>query len=129
MSQQTFEPKKWVILGLGVASFLLFLVLKEVNFVVWDYFRLPQYDQYVLALPVWVSIGLAALCFFVLVKNQKIYAFLSEVAIELSKVVWPAGKETGLSSVIVSVMVAIAAVIIGIYDGFWGFVMKKIFEM
>lgn len=129
MSQQTFEPKKWVILGLGVASFLLFLVLKEVNFVVWDYFRLPQYDQYVLALPVWVSIGLAALCFFILVKNQKIYTFLSEVAIELSKVVWPAGKETGLSSVIVSVMVAIAAVIIGIYDGFWGFMMKKIFEM
>ena len=129
MSQQAFEPKKWVLLGLGLASFLLFLVLKEVNFLVWDYFRLPQYDQYVLTLPVWVSIGLAAVCFFILVKNQKIYAFLSEVAIELSKVVWPAGKETGLSSVIVSVMVAIAAVIIGIYDGFWGFVMKKIFEM
>lgn len=57
--------------------------------------------------------------FLILSTNQKTTEFTDEVFGELKKVTWPTGKETAASTLVVSVMVIIAAVMFLIMDLIW----------
>jgi preprotein translocase subunit SecE len=71
-----------------------------------------------------ISSVLGLIGFLILSTNQKTTEFTDEVFGELKKVTWPTGKETAASTLVVSVMVIIAAVMFLIMDLIW----KAFFE-
>ena len=121
------NAKRWVQFSYSVASVLVFLTMRQVLIVVWDFFRLQEMSVggVVSALDVGaVAFGVAT--FFILSKNVKATAFMSEVVVELSKVTWPVRRETLLSTVVVVVLVGIAATILALFDAAWGTLSEKI---
>jgi preprotein translocase SecE subunit len=54
--------------------------------------------------------------------------FTNEVISELSKVVWPARKETALSTVVVTVLVGICSIILFGFDMFWGMLVSVFYQ-
>jgi preprotein translocase subunit SecE len=65
--------------------------------------------------------GLAGfILFLALSLNTRALEFTDEVFGELKKVTWPTSKETAASTVVVSVMVVIAAVMFMLMDIVWG---------
>ena len=65
--------------------------------------------------------GVAGLVFFLLLNlNNKAVEFTDEVFAELKKVTWPTGKDTAASTLVVSVMVLIAALAFLLMDMVWG---------
>ena len=66
-----------------------------------------------------ISSLLGLIGFLILSTNQKTTEFTDEVFGELKKVTWPTGKETAASTLVVSVMVIIAAVMFLIMDMVW----------
>ncbi|MBC7692274.1 MAG: preprotein translocase subunit SecE [Methylotenera sp.] len=65
------------------------------------------------------SIAIAGLSFFVLYRNQKANTFMGEVVLELSRVTWPAQKETMSATMVVIIMVLISGMILGLLDYVW----------
>jgi preprotein translocase subunit SecE len=65
------------------------------------------------------SIALSIVLFIVLYRNQKANEFMSEVVLELSRVTWPAQKETMSATMIVIIMVLISGMILGLLDYIW----------
>ncbi|MBI2338823.1 MAG: preprotein translocase subunit SecE [Deltaproteobacteria bacterium] len=113
-------PKRWTFLSYGVASVLSFFVFRQILGTVWDYFRWPLFEEWVVQFPDLASLGLAGAAFVILKRNRQAGDFMGEVVAELGKVTWPLKKETLVSAVIVVVMVGIAAVILSIFDTVWG---------
>ena len=66
-----------------------------------------------------ISSLLGLIGFLILSTNQKTTEFTDEVFGELKKVTWQTGKETAASTLVVSVMVIIAAVMFLIMDMVW----------
>lgn len=58
--------------------------------------------------------------FLVLSLNARATEFTDEVFAELKKVTWPSSRETAASTVVVSVMVVIAALMFLLMDMLWG---------
>ncbi len=63
-------------------------------------------------LPAAVGIGL----FFYLQFNKQILEWANEVVSEIRKVVWPTGKDTSVSTVVVLVMCLISSLIVLLFD-------------
>lgn len=121
------NTKRWVLIAYGVASVFVFLLMRQVLMVVWDFFRFQEVSVggVVSALDVGaVALGVAT--FFVLSKNAKATAFMSEVVVELSKVTWPVRRETLLSTVVVVILVGIASIILAVFDATWGTLSEKV---
>jgi len=55
----------------------------------------------------------------VLYRAPKLHRFANEVATELAKVSWPNRKETWAQTVVVIVVSALAAVVVGVFDALW----------
>jgi preprotein translocase SecE subunit len=66
-----------------------------------------------------ISSLLGLVGFLILSTNQKASEFSDEVFGELKRVTWPSGKETAASTVVVSIMVVIAAVMFLLMDIVW----------
>jgi len=56
--------------------------------------------------------------------NTKATTFIDDVFAELKKVTWPTAKETTQSTIAVSVMVGLAAVLLALLDWLWGVIFK-----
>lgn len=67
-----------------------------------------------------VSVGVGTILFIGLALNHKASDFTDEVFQELLKTTWPNFQETSASTVVVTVMVGIAAVILFLMDQLWG---------
>lgn len=121
------NTKRWVLFAYGVASVFVFLTMRQVLMVASDFFRLQEMTLggVVSAFDVG-AVMLGVVAFFVLSKNAKATAFMSEVVVELSKVTWPVRRETLLSTVVVVVLVGIAAIILALFDALWGTLSEKI---
>lgn len=120
------NPKRWVLLSYGLTAIVLFFVFRQMMGVVWDALRWPLFEEWVVALPDLVSLGLAGLVFVVLKRNRPATDFMLDVVTELSKVTWPMRKETLVSAVIVVIMVGIASVILSVFDTVWGTTTQRI---
>jgi preprotein translocase subunit SecE len=70
-----------------------------------------------------ISIILAAMMY----RNDRIHGFSREVAVELSHVTWPTRQETWSNTLVVIVVSAIAAVILGTFDAAWSAVTDLIY--
>lgn len=123
------NQKRWVTLAIAVASFLVFAVLSQALGAVWDSFRLPIYDEWVLGVPTLIAIGVGVVLFVGLSKSTKVTLFLTDVVVELSKVTTPKRKETILSAVVVVVMVGFASVILFCFDALWGSLTQKLMNL
>lgn len=73
-----------------------------------------------------LSIGIGALLFLILYKNDTANQFMHETVTELSRVTWPTNKETISSTWIVIIMVLVTGLILGLFDKFWTLVIQWI---
>ena len=80
------------------------------------------------AAPKLIAAVLAVLLFFVLWTSEKTTTFIGDVILELSKVAWPNKKETILSTGVVSVLIAICAMILFFFDVIWGAVVRFFYQ-
>lgn len=119
------EARRWVDIGFVAAGLIAFIVLQQVATVAWDFFKLPFFENWVMSLPDLVAVLGGTGVFLGLRFHQKSNVFSQEVIVELSKVTYPAKKETALSAVVVAVMVGIASVILILFDVAWGTLTKK----
>lgn len=60
-------------------------------------------------------------------RNEKTHQFSREVAVELSHVTWPTRQETWSNTLVVVIVSAIAAVILGAFDAAWSAVTDLIY--
>lgn len=62
-------------------------------------------------------------------RSTKIHGFVVAVCVELSKVTWPTRKETWSQTIIVLIVSAIAAVILGVFDAVWAQITDFIYNV
>ena len=123
------EPKNWVNIGFSLIALIVFFVSKQVMLLVFDLFRLPVFDEWVVSLPVITALVLGLVTFFGLKKWNAANQFGLEVVSELAKVTWPLRKETLVSTVIVAIMVGIASLFLVTFDTVWAFLTTKFFSL
>jgi len=123
------EPKNWVNIGFSLIALVVFFVSKQVMLLVFDLFRLPVFDEWVVSLPVITALVLGLVTFFGLKKWNAASQFGLEVVSELVKVTWPLRKETLVSTVIVAIMVGIASLFLVTFDTVWAFLTTKFFSL
>src|ERR1700745_3525453 len=110
------QYQKWVRLSyLAVAALLGFLVLTLANKVVGTYDLETRVRNVELIVQV-ASIALGAILFLILDRNEHANQFMNEVMEELSRVTWPATKETSSATFVVIIMVLISGMALGLMD-------------
>lgn len=114
MAQAENAPNKPVHLMFLFGSIIVFFLTQwTIDWIV-GYFTTPPSE---------VTASLIALVFattlgLVLYRNDRVYGLACEVAAELGKVTWPGAKEVRISTIVVIVMSALSAVILGVFfDG------------
>lgn len=73
-----------------------------------------------------VSMGLGAVLFLGLYKNESANQFMHEVVTELTRVTWPTNNETMSATVVVVIMVLVTGLLLGLLDKFWTLVIQWI---
>lgn len=109
-------------------SLIAWLFFRQLIDTLWGAFKLrtPQDLPFTPADAIAVVIAVAV--FILLKKQKKINDFCGEVIVELSKVTYPPKKETFLSTIVISIMVAICAVILFAFDTLWGTLVKMLYQ-
>lgn len=79
----------------------------------WGTFARISHNQWV-AHGIPVGFGLA--CFLYMVLTPKVKIWAGEVALEISKIVWPSIKDTRALTIVASIIILIAAIIFWIFD-------------
>jgi preprotein translocase SecE subunit len=114
-----------IYLACGAIAWLLF---REITQAVWAVARIPMPADWIVPPTDLIAIGCGLATFIVLLKNTAVNSFTNEVITELEKVVWPNGKETVLSTGVVSVLVGICSVILFLFDMLWGSVVRIFYQ-
>ena len=63
-----------------------------------------------------VPVAFGAIFFFYMILNTKIRTWAGEVALEISKIVWPTVKDTKALTIVVCLIVLLAALIFWMFD-------------
>jgi len=100
-----------------LAAYLLSLTIEWV----WGYFGHPS-DLICNGLGLGVGVIGALIC----LKSPTLFGGVAAVFEELEKVTWPSRKETSSATVVVMVTVAVAAVILSVFDSLWSFLTGRI---
>lgn len=109
-------------------GFIGWLLFHEILATVWVVAHLPTPEGWVVAPYDILAIALGLATFVILLRNERVVGFTNEVITELTKVVWPNRKETVISTGVVSVLVAICAVILFGFDMVWGALVKIFYQ-
>ncbi len=72
------------------------------------------------------SIALGAVLGFGLYFNDKSNAFMNEVVLEMSRVTWPASKDTTNATIWVILFVIVAGALLGAFDSLWSWIIKML---
>jgi preprotein translocase SecE subunit len=72
------------------------------------------------------SIALGAILGFGLYFNDKSNAFMNEVILEMSRVTWPASKDTTNATIWVILFVLVAGALLGAFDSLWSWIIKML---
>jgi preprotein translocase subunit SecE len=120
------NAKKTVMIALGVVSVFVYIIATHVYGLIFDALRWAVTRDYFLTIPEILALVTAVLIYFFVYRNQKTFGFFTEAVIELQKVTYPTKKEAGQSAGIVLILVAIAAVILALYDVVWSLFTKFI---
>jgi preprotein translocase subunit SecE len=76
-----------------------------------------------------VPIAAAILFFFVLIFNTGIRSWASDVALEIGKIVWPSVKDTRSLTIVVCMIILIAAVLFSVFDLVSGYIVEFILDL
>lgn len=120
--------KKIINGALAGLAIVIWFLMRQVADTVWDIFRLPLPQNLPVAPSDLIGAVIAAAVFIIIKRYQKMNEFMDEAVTELSKVTWPPKKETLLSAVVVSGMVAVCALILFAFDTLWGTVVKLFYQ-
>jgi preprotein translocase subunit SecE len=101
--------------------------VRQVADTLWGILRLPLPQEWPVSPSDLMGIASAVAIFIIFRKNAKANTFTNEVLVELSKVTWPPRKETLLSTVVVTIMVAICSLILFGFDTLWGTLVKVLY--
>jgi len=111
----------------GVAL-VVFLFFRQIVETAWHIAKLPIPQDLPVMPAELIAFVIAVAAFIILKKNVRASRFANEVIVELSKVTWPPRKETLLSGVVVTIMVAICALILFGFDTLWGTLVKVLYQ-
>lgn len=127
----TLGVERWVQFSyFGIAITLAWFLIKS-STAIWTLLAdtvdtVPEPNGTTIAL----GAGLVSLIAAVLTyRSPKIHDFVTEVCVELSKVTWPTRKETWAQTVVVLIVSAIAAVILGVFDTIWSQITDLIYNV
>ena len=127
----TLGVERWVQFSYAACAITLAWFLIKASNATWAILAdsvdsIPEPDGTMIA----VGSGLVALIAAVIAyRSRKIHTFVVEVCVELSKVTWPTRKETWSQTVVVLIVSAIAAVILGVYDAVWSHITDLIYNV
>ena len=100
---------------------LAWLLSKSIDWV-WGYFAKPN------SMTVGtIALVIAGVVTLVTWRNERLFNLANEVTGELRKVTWPTRQETINSTMIVIFTTLLAAGILGLFDGVWSWVTRKIY--
>lgn len=117
--------KKWVSLSFLFCGVITAIFLREIFEVVFNAVGFVQSGWLLAPSDIaGVVVGLAVFVFFV--KWPRANGYLENVLVELSKVTWPARKETVISTGVVAVLVSIATAIVLFFDTIWAWIARSI---
>ncbi len=122
------KSKKVISLLLLACSAIGWLLMREIIETAWVIARLGTPEGWMVAPQEMIAAALGIAMFVILVKNEKVVNFTDDVIAEMSKVTWPNRKETVLSTGIVSVLVAICAMILFGFDMIWGAIVRVLYQ-
>lgn len=111
--------------GVGI---IVWLFVKQLVDTLWGVIRLPIPQDWPFTPADLIAVITAVAVFIILKRHKKVNEFSNEVLAELVKVTWPPKKETLLSTVVVSVMVAISALVLFGFDTLWGTLVKLLYQ-
>lgn len=120
------KSKKIVNICLIIACIFLYLVASQIAELVIDALELPITRDYWMTIPEMIAAGVSALVFVIVSRNRIVVEFFVEAVNELSKVTYPTKKESGQSAVVVIVLVAIATIVLALFDSIWSYVTQII---
>jgi preprotein translocase subunit SecE len=127
----TLGVERWVQFSYAACAITLAWFLIKASNATWAILAdsvdsIPEPDGTMIA----VGSGLVAFIAAVIAyRSRKIHTFVVEVCVELSKVTWPTRKETWSQTVVVLIVSAIAAVILGVYDAVWSHITDLIYNV
>jgi len=120
------QRQKWVNLVFTAVSILVaiiaFVGLTKISAV----YNLESLFKQVDLVIRFTSIGLGVTTGLVLYLNDQSNAFMNEVVLEMSRVTWPAQKDTTNATIWVVLFVLIAGAVLGAFDSLWSWIMKSI---
>lgn len=123
--QRSKKAVSLIYLACGFVSWMLF---REMFASIWVIARLPMPADWMVSPVEMLAVAMGVVTFIVLLKNQRVNTFTNEVLTETGKVTWPNRKETVLSTGVVSVLVAICAVILFGFDMLWGMIVRVFYQ-
>lgn len=122
------EYKKIVFSCFLIFAVLAFLAFNKLIASVVGYFGFYSYGEFVEIIvrvfPIALSLGL----FFGFYRNEKANTYMTEVVAELKKVTWSSKKEVWAATLVVIIAVLIAAVLLGLFDSLWSFLIRKFIQ-
>jgi preprotein translocase SecE subunit len=110
---------------LAVAALLAYLVFTLASKVVGTY-DLETRVHSIELLVQFGSVGIGAILFVILYRNDTANQFMNEVMLELSRVTWPTQKATTSATFVVIIMVLISGMVLGFLDYCWTSLMKML---
>jgi preprotein translocase SecE subunit len=120
------QRQKWVNMTLLFASLMVagvaFVGLSKLSAVYNLESSFKQIDLYLRI----GSIVLGAALGFGLYFNDKSNAFMNEVVLEMSRVTWPASKDTTNATIWVILFVIVAGALLGAFDSLWSWIIKML---
>lgn len=119
----TLGIERWVQFAFIGAALFTFWFLDHLVFAVWNLFAEPD-PTIVSASAVLVAVVGA----FILYRTEAVNEWAHEVAAELSKVTWPTRKATWSATVVVLIVTAIAASLLGVMDAAWAWMTDLIYN-
>jgi preprotein translocase SecE subunit len=111
--------QKWVNLSYLAAAALLGFIVFTLGLKVASAYDLEARIRNIDLIIRMASVGIAAILFLILYRNERSNQFMNEVVVELSRVTWPTQKETSSATFIVIVMVLISGMVLGLLDYAW----------
>jgi preprotein translocase subunit SecE len=110
--------RRYVHIAFVAMGILAAFVLSNIFVYVSD---LVGWSYSILGADIWslLAYGISGVGAFLLWRNSQVFGFAEEVAQELKKVTWPSYEETRISTFVVIAIVAIGAIILGVFDFVW----------
>lgn len=120
------DIRRYVLFSEGLLAILVWWALAETILSFWNIFQIHTIEFLGFHAAYVIAFAVVAPSFVYLLRNQAAQDFANEVLIELKKVTWPSWKETRQATVVVLVLVAIIAAILGGFDLIWAKLIKFI---